>query len=190
MRDRETETETELERVRARGCICRETRDSIGQTYAGVESSKKLRTAGNRAVAELSHQLPERTEFSNIVRRGRSVRLQITCNLEFDMPRQSLRLKQWRSSMRPIWSINRLCLAMKMKKSSTRSLQRCLQTQEIHLCYEDSTPKSGVWNWILMGKCLYLMDPQQHLVYYSGNIFGLMAAYLTSTPSSPRAGAP
>ena len=56
---------------------------------------------------------------------------------------------------------------------------------EIHLCYEDDTPKSGAWNWILMGKRLYLMDPEQQHVYYSGNLFDLMAAYLTSASSCP-----
>ena len=55
---------------------------------------------------------------------------------------------------------------------------------DINLCYEDDTPKPDAWNWILMGKRLYLMEPQQQRVYFSTNLFGLMAAYLNQQPSS------
>jgi len=51
---------------------------------------------------------------------------------------------------------------------------------EIHLCYEDDTPKQGAWNWMLMGKRVYLLDMQEGRVFYSQNLLRLMEAYLRS----------
>jgi hypothetical protein len=57
---------------------------------------------------------------------------------------------------------------------------------EIHLCYEDGVPKQGAWNWMLMGKRVYLLDTQRGCVYYSQDLLKLMErAYLAlSTDSS------
>ena len=52
---------------------------------------------------------------------------------------------------------------------------------EINLCYEDDTPKPGAWNWMLMGKRVYLLDANRDRVFYSPNLFRLMEAYLGST---------
>jgi hypothetical protein len=51
---------------------------------------------------------------------------------------------------------------------------------EIHLCYEDDTPKTGAWNWMLMGKRVYLLDMAQSRVFYSPSLFRLMETYLDS----------
>ncbi len=52
---------------------------------------------------------------------------------------------------------------------------------EIHLCHEDGAPKQGVWNWMLMGKRVYLLDTQRGRVFYSPSLFRLMQAFLDST---------
>ena len=49
---------------------------------------------------------------------------------------------------------------------------------EIHLCYEDDTPTAGAWNWMLMGKRVYLLDATHGSVYYSPNLLTLMSVYL------------
>ena len=48
---------------------------------------------------------------------------------------------------------------------------------EINVCYEDEAPKKGVWNWIIMGKRVYLMDPTQEAVFYSPNLLHSMRAF-------------
>ena len=47
---------------------------------------------------------------------------------------------------------------------------------EIHICYEDGRPKTGVWNWMLMGKRVYLLDPTHAQVYYASNLFRVIGA--------------
>jgi hypothetical protein len=49
---------------------------------------------------------------------------------------------------------------------------------DIHLCYEDARPKAGVWNWMLMGKRVYLLDPTLGRVYYAPNLLRLMDGFL------------
>ncbi len=48
---------------------------------------------------------------------------------------------------------------------------------DIHLCYEDECLQPGAWNWVLMGKRVYLVDARSGAVYYSPNLLKLMAAY-------------
>lgn len=48
---------------------------------------------------------------------------------------------------------------------------------DIHLCYEDECLKPGAWNWVLMGKRVYLVDTKNDVVYFSSNLLRLMAAY-------------
>lgn len=52
---------------------------------------------------------------------------------------------------------------------------------EINLCYEDETPRHGAWNWILMGKRVYLMEPTAMEVYHSPNLLKLMGQFLTQS---------
>ena len=57
---------------------------------------------------------------------------------------------------------------------------------EIHLCHEDGTPKPGEWNWMLMGKRIYLLDAERGRVFYSPNLFLLMErAYLPDLGGPP-----
>lgn len=49
---------------------------------------------------------------------------------------------------------------------------------EIHLCYEDARMKPGVWNWVLMGNRVYLLDPSLCRVFYAPNLLRLVAVYL------------
>ena len=53
---------------------------------------------------------------------------------------------------------------------------------EVCMCYEDETPKKGAWNWILMGKRLYLLDSDHRNLYYARSVFSLMAVYLSTMP--------
>ena len=55
---------------------------------------------------------------------------------------------------------------------------------EIHLCCEDETPKANEWNWMLMGKRVYLLDAQRGRVFYSPNLLRLMETYLGELPTS------
>jgi hypothetical protein len=57
---------------------------------------------------------------------------------------------------------------------------------DIHLCYEDECLRPGEWNWVLMGKRVYLVDAQSDVVYFSPNLLKLMAAYFRQC--APRGG--
>lgn len=48
---------------------------------------------------------------------------------------------------------------------------------DINVCYEDEQLKDGAWNWVIMGKRVYLVDPTRTNVFYSPNIFRTLAAY-------------
>lgn len=51
---------------------------------------------------------------------------------------------------------------------------------EIHLCFEDENWKLGVWNWVLMGRRVYLVEPTLQRVWYADSLRTLVGVFLTS----------
>lgn len=49
---------------------------------------------------------------------------------------------------------------------------------EIHLCYEDENWKQGVWNWVLMGRRVYLVEPGLQRVWYASSLLTLVGVFL------------
>lgn len=50
---------------------------------------------------------------------------------------------------------------------------------EIHLCYEDENWKQDAWNWVLMGRRVYLVGPApRQAVWYARSMLTLLALYL------------
>lgn len=54
---------------------------------------------------------------------------------------------------------------------------------EIHVCFEDDTLKPNAWNWILMGKRVYLVRPDSS-VLGSSNLLTLLGAFVAETSAS------
>ncbi len=55
---------------------------------------------------------------------------------------------------------------------------------EIHVCFEDDTPKENAWNWFLMGKRVFLVRPDRS-VLWSSNLLALLGAFVAETITSP-----
>jgi hypothetical protein len=51
---------------------------------------------------------------------------------------------------------------------------------EMNVCNEDEQPKQDTWNWMLMGKRLYLLDSRHNRVYFAPSVLQLMAAFFSS----------
>jgi hypothetical protein len=49
---------------------------------------------------------------------------------------------------------------------------------EIHLCFEDENWKHGVWNWVLMGRRVYLVEPELQRVWCATSLFTLIGVFL------------
>jgi hypothetical protein len=49
---------------------------------------------------------------------------------------------------------------------------------EIHLCYEDGKWQSGSWNWVLMGKRVYLVGPELERVWWAPSLMTLLGVFL------------
>ena len=49
---------------------------------------------------------------------------------------------------------------------------------EIHLCFEDGNWKRNSWNWVLMGRRVYLVDPSLEHVWYSSSLIPLLGVFL------------
>ena len=54
---------------------------------------------------------------------------------------------------------------------------------EIHMCYEDDTPKENAWNWFLMGKRVFLVKPDR-TVLGSSNLMALLGAFVAETTTT------
>ena len=52
---------------------------------------------------------------------------------------------------------------------------------EINLCFEDDTPTPNAWNWILMGKRVFLVRPNGTILR-SPNLLVLLGAYVADSP--------
>ena len=52
---------------------------------------------------------------------------------------------------------------------------------EIHLCFEDGNWKRNSWNWVLMGRRVYLVDPSLEQVWYSPSLMSLVNVFLRKT---------
>ena len=52
---------------------------------------------------------------------------------------------------------------------------------EIHLCFEDGQWKRNSWNWVLMGRRVYLVDPSLQNVWYEASIMSLLRVFLRQT---------
>ena len=62
---------------------------------------------------------------------------------------------------------------------------------EIHLCFEDGKWKRGSWNWVLMGKRVYLVDPELERVWWAPSLMTLLGVFLARQAEAikPTAGA-
>jgi hypothetical protein len=49
---------------------------------------------------------------------------------------------------------------------------------EIHLCFEDGRWKRDSWNWVLMGRRVYLVDPSLENVWYAPSLMSLLGVFL------------
>lgn len=50
---------------------------------------------------------------------------------------------------------------------------------EIHLCYEDENWKRDAWNWVLMGRRVYLVEPAPgQRVWYAASLLTLLSVFL------------
>ena len=56
----------------------------------------------------------------------------------------------------------------------------CELYPEINVCFEDDTPKENSWNWVLMGKHVFLLRPDGSALR-SGNILVLLGAFVAET---------
>lgn len=52
---------------------------------------------------------------------------------------------------------------------------------EIHLCFEDENWKQGVWNWVLMGRRVYLVEPALQKVWYAASLLTLLGVFLNGS---------
>ena len=52
---------------------------------------------------------------------------------------------------------------------------------EIHLCFEDENWKQGVWNWVLMGRRIYLVEPGLQGVWYAASLLTLLGVFLNGS---------
>jgi hypothetical protein len=55
---------------------------------------------------------------------------------------------------------------------------------EIHLCFEDENWKQGVWNWVLMGRRIYLVEPALQRMWYADSLLTLLGVFLNGSISS------
>jgi hypothetical protein len=51
---------------------------------------------------------------------------------------------------------------------------------EINVCFEDETPNKGAWNWVLMGRRVFLLKPDGG-VLGSSNLMALLGAFVAET---------
>ena len=56
----------------------------------------------------------------------------------------------------------------------------CEMYPEIILCYEDDTLTDNAWNWVLMGKRVFLVRPNGSILW-SPNLLVLLGAYVAET---------
>jgi hypothetical protein len=50
---------------------------------------------------------------------------------------------------------------------------------EIHLCFEDENWKPDAWNWVLMGRRVYLVEPApMQTVWYAPSLLTLLGVFL------------
>jgi hypothetical protein len=59
----------------------------------------------------------------------------------------------------------------------------CEMYPEINVCFEDDTPKENSWNWVLMGKRVFLLRPDSS-VLWSPNILVLLGAFVAETTTT------
>ena len=51
---------------------------------------------------------------------------------------------------------------------------------EIHLCFEDGNWKRGAWNWVLMGRRVYLVEPGLECVWHAPDLVTLLRVFLAN----------
>ena len=62
----------------------------------------------------------------------------------------------------------------------------CEMYPEINVCFEDDIPKENAWNWVLMGKRVFLLRPDGS-VLWSPNILVLLGAFVAETTTTEAA---